>query len=174
MSRLDARVGDVVEAAVQAKHRRRLEKLGWGRALSPSDGGLWAAGAPAPRAGNRLDVLIDGAEALPAIAEALAGAEQYVHITGWHIEPGFELVRGEPPVVLGSLLAELAERIDVRVLVWAGAPVPAFHPTRREVREKVQELTRQTRIRCEMDPREHPVHCHHEKTVLVDGALAFV
>ena len=31
-----------------------------------------------------------------------------------------------------------------------------------------------TRIRCETDPREHPFHCHHEKTVVVDGEVAFV
>jgi phosphatidylserine/phosphatidylglycerophosphate/cardiolipin synthase-like enzyme len=35
-------------------------------------------------------------------------------------------------------------------------------------------LTRRTRIRCEIDPREHPFHCHHEKTVVVDGEVAFV
>jgi phosphatidylserine/phosphatidylglycerophosphate/cardiolipin synthase-like enzyme len=33
---------------------------------------------------------------------------------------------------------------------------------------------RQTRIRCELDPREHPFHCHHEKTVVIDGRVAFV
>jgi phosphatidylserine/phosphatidylglycerophosphate/cardiolipin synthase-like enzyme len=60
------------------------------------------------------------------------------------------------------------------VLVWAGAPVPLFHPTRKEVREGVEALTRGTRIRCEADPREHPFHCHHEKTVIVDGEVAFV
>jgi phosphatidylserine/phosphatidylglycerophosphate/cardiolipin synthase-like enzyme len=76
--------------------------------------------------------------------------------------------------VLGELLAEAAERIDVRVLVWAGAPVPVFHPTRSEVRNAVEALTRRTRIRCETDPREHPFHCHHEKTVVIDGVDAFV
>jgi phosphatidylserine/phosphatidylglycerophosphate/cardiolipin synthase-like enzyme len=49
-----------------------------------------------------------------------------------------------------------------------------FHPTRAEVADAVQTLTRQTRIRCERDPREHPFHCHHEKVVLVDGETAFV
>ena len=63
-----------------------------------------------------------------------------MHLTGWHVEPAFELVRGDRPVVLGALLAELAERIDVRVLVWAGAPVPVFHPTRREVADAVERL----------------------------------
>jgi phosphatidylserine/phosphatidylglycerophosphate/cardiolipin synthase-like enzyme len=174
ISRADAALGDAIEAAVRARHRRRLRRLGWERALEPPDDGLWAAGAPAPRPGCALDVLVDGAEALPAIAEALQGARSFVHLTGWHVAPHFELVRGEPPVVLGALLAELAERIDVRILVWAGSPVPVFHPTRSDVRATIETLTRGTRIRCEPDPREHPIHCHHEKTICIDGELAFV
>ncbi len=38
----------------------------------------------------------------------------------------------------------------------------------------MQTLVRQTKIRCERDPREHPFHCHHEKTIVIDGRLAFV
>jgi phosphatidylserine/phosphatidylglycerophosphate/cardiolipin synthase-like enzyme len=174
LSGLDARVGDAIEAAVRAKHQRRLERLNWSRALAPEDDGLWAEGDPPPRAGNSIDVLIDGAVVLPAIAEALAGAQRFVHVTGWHIAPGFEVLRGEPAVTIGGLLAELAERLPVRVLVWAGAPVPVFHPTRSEVRANVDALTRQTAIRCAVDPREHPFHCHHEKTIVVDGEIAFV
>lgn len=125
-------------------------------------------------------MLIDGAQALPALAVALRGARRYVRLTGWHLEPSFELLRGGDDGVghglsIGALLGELAARgVDVRVLVWAGAPLPAIHPTRREVREVVARLTRQTGIRCEVDPREHPVHCHHEKTVVIDGEVAFV
>jgi phosphatidylserine/phosphatidylglycerophosphate/cardiolipin synthase-like enzyme len=172
--RADATVGNAIEAAVTMKHRRRLRRLGWERALEPPDDGLWAAGDPAPRQGCSLDVLVDGAQALPAIAEALQGARRFVYVTGWHLAPHFELVRGEPAVGIGALLAELAERIDVRVLVWAGAPVPAFHPTRKEVEEAVRTLTRGTRIQCRRDPREHPFHCHHEKTLCIDGEVAFV
>jgi phosphatidylserine/phosphatidylglycerophosphate/cardiolipin synthase-like enzyme len=135
---------------------------------------MWASGDSPPRPGCSLEVLIDGASAFPEIARAIAAARRYVHITGWHVASEFELVRGDPPLVLGLLLADLAERIDVRVLVWAGAPVPLFHPTRSEVREAVRRLTRRTRIRCEPDPREHPFHCHHEKSVVVDGEVAFV
>jgi phosphatidylserine/phosphatidylglycerophosphate/cardiolipin synthase-like enzyme len=174
IDRLDATAGDAIEAAVRTKHRRRLERLGWAHALSPSGDGIWAEGDPPPREGNSIDVLIDGSEALPAIAESLSEAQHFVHITGWHITPGFELVRGEPPVTVGGLLAQLAERVPVRVLVWAGAPVPVFHPTRAEVRQRVDELTRQTAIGSAVDPREHPFHCHHEKTVVVDGEVAFV
>ena len=174
LSRLDTAAGAVIEDSVVRHHRRRLRRLGWARALEPDGGDLWAGDEPAPRAGSRLDVLVDGAEALPTIADAIAGAKEQVHITGWHLAPGFELKRGEPSVVLGSLLADMAERVDVRVLVWAGSPLPVFHPTRAEVADAIRTLTRRTRIRCEADPREHPFHCHHEKTVIVDGRVAFV
>ena len=51
ISRADALLGDAIEAAVRAKHRRRLRRLGWERALEPPDGALWAAGDPPPRPG---------------------------------------------------------------------------------------------------------------------------
>ena len=174
VSRVDDLIGDGIEAAVRAKHRWRLHRLGASHALSPPDDGLWAAGDPPPREGCSMEVLIDGAEAFPAIAEAIVGARDFVHVTGWHVAPHFDLVRGERPGTLGPMLAEAAERVDVRVLVWAGAPVPAFKPTRGQVRDTIEALTRRTRIRCMADPREHPFHCHHEKTVVVDGELAFV
>ncbi len=174
IDRLDAVVGDRIEGAVLAKHRVRLQRLGWSHALEADGSQLWAKGSPPPRPGCGLEVLIDGAGALPEIARALSGAREYVHITGWHLAPYFALERNDPPVVLGQLLAQLAQRIDVRVLVWAGAPVPLFHPTRKEVGRGVRTLVRGTRIRCVTDPREHPFHCHHEKTIVVDGETAFV
>jgi phosphatidylserine/phosphatidylglycerophosphate/cardiolipin synthase-like enzyme len=171
---IDAAIGDGVEAAVVAKHARRLRRLGWSGALTPGGPTTWARGGPPPREGCHLDVLIDGEEAMAAIADAIADAEDFVYVTGWHLAAHFQMVRGERPTVLGALLAQAAERVDVRVLAWAGAPVPVFHPSRAEVREGVQRLVRQTKIRCELDPREHPFHCHHEKTVVVDGRVAFV
>ena len=119
-------------------------------------------------------MLIDGEQAFAAIADAITGAREYVHITGWHSAAHFELVRGDTPTILGALLAETAERVDVRLLAWAGAPVPVFHPSRKEVQDGLETLTRQTRIRVQRDPREHPFHCHHEKTVVIDGEVAFV
>jgi phosphatidylserine/phosphatidylglycerophosphate/cardiolipin synthase-like enzyme len=172
LAKLDALLGDGIERSVMAKHRWRLERLG-SSALHP-DGGWWAQGDPPPREGCNLEVLVDGAPAFESIAEAIESARESVYITGWHIAPYFELIRGESTVILGTLLAEVAERADVRVLVWAGSPLPVFHPTRSEVAETVRTLTRRTRIRCEVDPREHPFHCHHEKTVTVDGRTAFV
>jgi phosphatidylserine/phosphatidylglycerophosphate/cardiolipin synthase-like enzyme len=128
-SRVDSIVGDGVEAAVRAKHLWRLRRLVWDDALAPPDAGRWAMGDRPPRDGCSLDALVDGAEAFPSIAQAIESARDHVHVTGWHIAPYFELTRGEHGAPIGELLAEAAERIDVRVLVWAGAPVPAIAST---------------------------------------------
>jgi phosphatidylserine/phosphatidylglycerophosphate/cardiolipin synthase-like enzyme len=174
IGRFDQLIGHGVEATVTLKHRRRLARPGWERVFEPSSPGVFAQGDPPPRPGCELEVLIDGANALPEIAEAISQAKRFVHVTGWHLEPAFEVVRGRPHRAIGVLLAEMAERVDVRVLVWAGAPVPIFHPTRAEVAETLDNLTRHTRIQARSDPKEHPFHCHHEKTVVVDGQVAFV
>jgi phosphatidylserine/phosphatidylglycerophosphate/cardiolipin synthase-like enzyme len=169
----DRSAAGLVTRSVRGHHRRRLRRLGWESALDATAGG-WAAGNPPPRAGNSVDVLIDGAEALPEIAAALESAESHVHIAGWHLSPDFAVTRDGRPIVLRNLLADLAERVEVRVLVWAGAPLPFFRPSRRSVREARERLTRGTRIQCALDSRERPLHCHHEKTIVIDDRTAFV
>jgi phosphatidylserine/phosphatidylglycerophosphate/cardiolipin synthase-like enzyme len=169
----EARVGAVISDQIIRHHRRRLRRIGWQKALD-ADGIGWAAGEPQPRRGNAVDILIDGAEALPVIARELEAAQSHVHMTGWYLSPDFALVRDQQPTILRDLLAELAERIDVRILVWAGAPLPLFHPSRRQVREMRERLTRDTRIKCQLDPKERPLHCHHEKTIVIDDRVAFV
>ncbi len=67
-------------------------------------------GNPPPRPGCELDILIDGAEALPKITEALADARSEVNIAGWHITPDFSLSRDDGARRLRNLLGELAER----------------------------------------------------------------
>jgi phosphatidylserine/phosphatidylglycerophosphate/cardiolipin synthase-like enzyme len=165
-------LGEAISDQIRRHHRRRLHRQGWEHALDHGPG--WAAGEPPPRAGNAIDVLIDGAEALPAIAKELQAAQSHVHITGWFFSPSFALVRNEQPLVLRTLLAELAERVDVRMLAWAGAPLPLFRPSRSEVRRVRDELTSRTRIQCALDAHERPLHCHHEKTIVIDDRVVFV
>jgi len=166
-------VGDAVSSQICAHHERRLRRLGWSRALDP-DQGAWAAGDPPPRPGNEIEILVDGADALPVIVNELKTARSHVHVSGWYFSPDFALLRGEEHVVLRNLFAELAETVDVRVLVWAGAPLPLFRPSRGEVRQMRDRLVAGTRIRCELDARERPMHCHHEKTIVIDDRVAFV
>ncbi len=126
------------------------------------------------RPGNAVHVLIDGAQALPEIARELYAARSHVHLTGWFFSPDFALTREAEPLVLRNLLAELAERLDVRVLAWAGAPLPLFRPSRGEVRKMREQLVQDTRIQCALDSKERPMHCHHEKTIVIDDRIAFV
>ena len=169
----DDALGQVVERLTTSHHRRRLARVGWTIAANPPPDG-WAVGEPAPRPGNALTVLIDGAEALHAMATEIAQARSHVHITGWHLTPTFAMTRGERPVVLKELLAEVAARIPVRVLIWAGVPVPVMRPWRGDVRKVREELIAGTRIQCALDARERPLHCHHEKTIVIDDRIAFV
>jgi phosphatidylserine/phosphatidylglycerophosphate/cardiolipin synthase-like enzyme len=175
IERIDGWTGSGLESLIRGHHRRRLGRIDRLAQLDPpADGSLWSANDPPPRAGCEMEVLIDGANALPSIAEALAGARSHVHIAGWHLTPDFGLTRDERASRLRDLLAELAEHVQVRVLLWAGAPAPVFTPDRSEVRALREELVRGTRVKCVLDARERPMHCHHEKLVLVDGEVAFV
>jgi phosphatidylserine/phosphatidylglycerophosphate/cardiolipin synthase-like enzyme len=175
VERVDWWAGQGIEAAIGGHHRRRLKRIGRLDQLDPPDDpSLWTAGDPPPRAGGALDVLVDGGETLPRIAEALTGARSHVHIAGWHVTPDFGLTRDDQASRLRDVLADLAERVDVRVLLWAGAPLPVFTPARAAVRRVREELTRGTRVQCALDSDERPMHCHHEKLVIVDGELAFV
>ena len=166
-------LGEAISDQIRRHHRRRLRRVGWEHALESETTG-WAGGEPPPRAGNAVDVLIDGADALPVIADELEAARSHVHISGWFFSPDFPLDRGDRLVVLRHLLAELAERVEVRVLVWAGAPLPLFRPSRREVARMRDALTKQSRIKCSLDAKERPLHCHHEKTIVIDDRVAFV
>jgi phosphatidylserine/phosphatidylglycerophosphate/cardiolipin synthase-like enzyme len=171
-TRLDDVAGDAIERSVCAHHRRRLHKRGHARALDPPPGGWADTGSFAPSAGTKLELLVDGANALPRIGDASVLASSYVHLAGWFFSPEFRLGHDGPR--LRELLEAAAERVDVRVLAWAGAPLPLFHPDRREVRKVRDALVRRTRISMALDAKERPMHCHHEKLVVVDGEVAFV
>ena len=165
--------GRAIDHAVVSHHARRLRKVGWGHALEAPHLD-WARESFPMRAGNDVEVLIDGAAFLPRVAEELAQARSHVHLAGWYFSPELALVRGEELVSVRSLLAELAERIDVRVLIWSGAPLPVFRPSRGDVRAMVERLCRGTEIHCEFDSCVRLMHCHHEKTVVIDDRVAFV
>jgi phosphatidylserine/phosphatidylglycerophosphate/cardiolipin synthase-like enzyme len=172
ISSLDNALGDRIERAVRAHHRRRLNRIGQGDAFAAPAGGWAGTGSFAPRGGNRVELLVDGAEALPRMAADIEAARSHVHLAGWFFTPGLPLGDGGP--TLAALLAETAERVPVRVLAWAGAPLPLFRPDRGEVRKMRDLLVGSSRIEMELDAKERPMHCHHEKLVLVDDRVAYV
>ncbi|MFL5925852.1 MAG: phospholipase D-like domain-containing protein [Gaiellaceae bacterium] len=172
IDRLDDAVGAGIERLVVAHHRRRLRRRGWAHAYDPPRDGLWCADDPPPRDGNRIEVHVDGEEALAALERDIAAAERYVQLAGWHFDPTFRLTRGGP--TLRELLTDAAERVDVRMLAWAGAPLPIFNPSRAAVRTARDALVTGTKIRLELDAKERPMHCHHEKLAVIDDRVAYV
>lgn len=173
LDRIDNRLGDGLERMLCSHHARRLRKLGWGDVLDDSGTGWFTPHAPV-REGCRVKVLVDGEEALPEMVEAIKGARSFVHLAGWHSSPDFRPTRDEAAKTLRDLLAEAAERIPVRVLLWAGPPVPAFEPTRKRARAARTEFMRDSKAQCVLDARERTLHCHHEKLLIVDDETAFV
>jgi phosphatidylserine/phosphatidylglycerophosphate/cardiolipin synthase-like enzyme len=169
---LDKRLGAGIDSAISSHHRRRLHRVGWDRALNP-DGGGWAAGEPPPRQGNSVEVLIDGAEAMPRLVEEIRAAKSHVHLTGWHVDPDFEIERGAERLTLQELLAEAAARVEVRVLLWAGAPSPLGHTGRTAIKH-IAEAFEAAGVQVGLDSKERPLHCHHEKVAAIDDRVAFV
>jgi phosphatidylserine/phosphatidylglycerophosphate/cardiolipin synthase-like enzyme len=173
VDRFDEWIGDGIEHVLCAHHRRRLRRLGWAEVLDGRGGDPFGVRA-SPRAGNTMDVLVDGEEALPVIQAAIQGARTSVYIANWHASPDFRLTREPGSPTLRELLASAAERVPVRLLLWAGPPLPVFQPSRGLVHAAREAFTRDSKVRCVLDARERTMHCHHEKIVVVDGETAFV
>jgi phosphatidylserine/phosphatidylglycerophosphate/cardiolipin synthase-like enzyme len=165
-------LGREIDQTIRARHRHHLRRVGQEHVLDASTLDF-GQGTPA-RDGNAIEVLIDGSEALPRMAADMAGATSHVHLTGWFLSPELALSREEEPLVVRILLAELAERVDVRVLLWKGAPIPAFRPSRADVREMERTLARHTKIKTALDSCTGASHCHHEKTIVIDDRIAYV
>ena len=176
VSALDKMLGEGLEKTIVAHHDRRLRKIGWERALDPPrDGRLWAEGDPPPRPGNRIEVLIDGGNAFPAFIDAMTNAKSHIYISGWILSRSFKVFRGDEPLSVRDFFGELAERVDVHLLLWGGAPLPPhMRPSRKQVRSKAEALVHGTRIKLGLDSKERPMHCHHEKLLVVDDRVAFV
>jgi phosphatidylserine/phosphatidylglycerophosphate/cardiolipin synthase-like enzyme len=171
--RLDSAIGVRVANAVCSHHRRRLNGLGKHALDAPAGG--WADDAPPPRPGNRLDVLVDGEQMFGTLLDELRTARSHVHMTGWFMSPEFVLRHGDPPAVLRNVLAEVADRVDLRVLLWAGSPAPGFTPSRRDTARAAAALREGSdAVQVALDRHERPMHCHHEKTVVIDDRVAFV
>ena len=141
---------------------------------------LRVGGDPPVREGNTVNILIDGAEAFPAMQRAMMKARSHVYLANWFVSPDFRLVRDGPGSAPGDgptireLLSEVATRVDVRVLLWSGPPVPWTPLGRPEIKRTRDELTRGTHVHCLLDHRQRPLHAHHEKILVVDDQVAFV
>lgn len=190
LARADRAAGETIERAVRDHHYRRLRNLGWQRILDSKTPGFWVTGDPPVRPGNGVRILIDGAALFPEIELAMRQARSHIHVANWFLSPDFRLTRpaygsaaddgssATTPIPEGmtirELLAELATTVSVRVLLWAGPPVPWSAIGRPAIRALRNELTRGTRVECFLDRYERPLHTHHEKIIVIDDEVAFV
>jgi phosphatidylserine/phosphatidylglycerophosphate/cardiolipin synthase-like enzyme len=147
-----------------------------------SDHDVWFSDGTPPRPRNRLTPLIDGEAYLAALVEEINRAEHYILIAGWCLTPHVPLRRDDPETVDGShllaILLAAARTVPVRLLLWAGSPF-LIQPTARAVRAVQASIEADARhegvdLLCRLDKTAHPSHCHHQKTVVIDGRVAFV
>jgi phosphatidylserine/phosphatidylglycerophosphate/cardiolipin synthase-like enzyme len=138
-----------------------------------------------PRRGNRLIPLVDGQEAMGAMYEAMEGARESIYLSAWCLTPQLRMLRLPPddpdepsagaggPHALLPLLARKAHEADVRVLLWPGAVLGKF--ARRHMRATHRALVQASpRLHARLDTHEKFGHCQHQKTLVVDGRVAFV
>jgi phosphatidylserine/phosphatidylglycerophosphate/cardiolipin synthase-like enzyme len=174
LHKFDRALGDGLERILRRHHRRRLAKIGWGGAFEPGGSQPWVAGHTPARAGNDLQVLIDGEETFQAIIQAVRSARSFVHIAAWHMEHDFQLSE-ELDATLEELLVEAGNRVEVRILLWGGAPLPPpFRPRRGEAKELAARFSGHSGLQLAIDSKERLLHCHHEKIMVIDDDLAFV
>ncbi|HYM15015.1 MAG TPA: phospholipase D family protein [Dehalococcoidia bacterium] len=177
----------IAPAVLPLLRRRRARSLRQGGDNTPrpapaawwGDEPRWFGGGVPPRARNRVTPLIDGEAFFSQLHAALLAARQYVYITGWCLTPHVPLLRDAPDDLIRtrliSVLSETAARAPVRILLWGGAPA-VIQPTRSAVRDVARTIKEQGSgdIICCLDTTAQMSHCHHQKSVIIDGQLAFV
>jgi phosphatidylserine/phosphatidylglycerophosphate/cardiolipin synthase-like enzyme len=173
IDRADRFVGERLEQAVRAHHRRRLARVGWDGALDAPPS-FHAEAAPLAQPGHEIEIFVDGADAFPAMLRELRRARQRVCLAGWFFSAAFALEHRIGGLTLDELVEELGARVEVCILAWAGAPLPLFRPGRKDAARELARLARHPGVRVAADRHERPMHCHHEKLVIVDGARAFI
>jgi phospholipase D1/2 len=125
-------------------------------------------------------LLIDARNYYSTLYRALEQAERYAIVSGWQFESGLRLLRGkdaqavERPVKLLEFLTDLCEQrpnLNIYLLAWDFSVVYARD---RESNQKEKFTATSARIHFEWDAHPSISGSHHQKFVVVDGALGFV
>ena len=131
--------------------------------------------------GGRVAFLLDSAAYFTAAREAMLQARHAILLLGWDFDPRTRLRPGaegsgpepELPDEIGPFLKALVARrpgLDVRVLVW---DMPMLIEGSRDLSpRKEPEWFRDSGVRFRL-ARAPAGACHHQKLLVVDGAVAF-
>lgn len=125
-------------------------------------------------------LLVDARSYYCTVYRALQTAQQQVFVSGWQFDTQVKLLRGEDasrtalPVELIAFLAALCEArpsLTIHILAWDFSLVYAQE---RESRQREKFNAAHPRIRFEWDTHPELRASHHQKFVVIDGALAFL
>jgi len=125
-------------------------------------------------------LLIDARNYYKTVYRALELAENYVIISGWQFDSGVKLLRGADaertryPVELLAFLGALCEerpKLRIFLLAWEFSFVYARE---RESEQAEKFNAKHPNIHFQWDPHPSISASHHQKFVVVDGALGFI
>ena len=138
-----------------------------------TEGNTWKTA----RAG-RFGWVIDGEDYFAALRASLEAAQHEVIIVGWDIDSRVELIRDENhphyPSPLAGTLQELVDRrpnLRVHVLSWDFALVYVLE--RELLPARAFGWHNSDRLHFQLDGRHATGASHHQKIVVIDGALAY-
>lgn len=132
-----------------------------------------------PRAGNDIELLVDGEAAWSRVFQDLSTAQETVQVATWMLRPDIELVRPEALAVaepaeraqyrFGALIERLAERgVHVRLLIWGMTYTPLFN-------KWLRRWFWRSPAHIELLEQDHPklIGSHHQKTFTIDGRVGY-
>ena len=126
-------------------------------------------------------LLIDSRNYFLAVHAAIARAERFVLILGWQFHTRAELLCGEDcggaeaPVTLLPLLQHVERtRPELRIYLLAWDPSVVYTLEREWMQQIKFDWATSERIRFVFDAQHAPRASHHQKLVVVDGAIAFM
>lgn len=128
---------------------------------------------------DRLGFLFEGARFFAAARKAMIAAERRIVILGWDMHTKTQLVRGEDteddfPTELGPFFEELLKRkpdLEIFILIWDYSFVYAAEREWRFSSETLRDP--HPRLHYRLDDELPFAASHHQKVILIDGALAF-
>jgi phosphatidylserine/phosphatidylglycerophosphate/cardiolipin synthase-like enzyme len=185
-SLIHRRIGPLRSPFHHRRHRHTLRRGRVDEATRRAARSAWWGGEPRwypdgtpPRRHNRITPLIDGERYFAELLAAIEAAQSYVYIAGWCLTPQIPLSQqsqqDQVETRLFTVLQRAAGRVPVRLLLWGGSRA-LLHPTRRDAAAVAGTFAdvAEGDLVCRLDHTARFSHCHHQKTVVIDGQIAFV
>jgi phosphatidylserine/phosphatidylglycerophosphate/cardiolipin synthase-like enzyme len=132
-----------------------------------------------PRAGNKAEVLVDGARTWGRVYADMQAAKEDIRIATWLCRPDMEMVRPQDAGVsepadrnsyrFGQVLDEkAAQGVTARVLLWGMTYTPILNTWLRKWHWAPDD-------RVELMEQDHPllIGSYHQKTITIDGSIGY-